>query len=114
MAERMEDQEASHKQSAQYGARLMPFVLDKWARDEPDRLYALVPQSARIIDGFDEVTMRQMAHAVDTTASWLIETFGNCKDFQTLAYIGPSDLRYPVLTLAAMKTGWKVCIKLPF
>ncbi len=90
-----------------YGSRLLPCVLDEWGRDEPDRLYVLVPRSPNVAKGFVGVTMRQMTHAVDVTAWWLIETFGSGNGPRTLAYVGPSDSRYPVLLLAAIKTEWE-------
>ena len=52
--------------------------------------------------------MLQMSYAVDVTARWLAKTFGSVEDSQYLAYIGVSDLRYPIVHLAAMKVGWTV------
>ena len=34
---------------------------------------------------------------------------GPGKDFETLAYIGPLDVRYNALLLGAVKAGYKVC-----
>ena len=94
--------------SPRSGSRLLPSVLDQWARDEPARLYAVVPHAENSNNTFDAVTMLQMSCAVDVTAWWLTKAFGAGRDSQFLAYIRLSDLRYPIVLLAKLKIGWTV------
>ena len=91
-----------------FGSRLLPSVLDEWARREPARLYAVIPCSEDSNEGFEEVTMFQMSQAIDSTAWWLKKTFEASEGIRCLAYIGASDLRYPIVQLATMKIGWTV------
>ncbi|KAL9595942.1 MAG: hypothetical protein Q9219_006133 [cf. Caloplaca sp. 3 TL-2023] len=93
-----------------YGQRLLPSVLDQWASNEPTRLYAMVPPSEHSTEGMFGVTMLQMAHSVNITARWLNATFRASTTPGTLAYIGASDLRYPIVHLATMKLGWKLVL----
>jgi acyl-coenzyme A synthetase/AMP-(fatty) acid ligase len=43
----------------------------------------------------------------------LDKTIGKSTDFDTLAYLGPSDLRYHIVILAAIKTGYKAFLPSP-
>jgi acyl-coenzyme A synthetase/AMP-(fatty) acid ligase len=48
-----------------------------------------------------------MRNAVDHVAWLLKERIGPSTTFETLAYMGPGDLRYHIVLLAAVKTGYK-------
>jgi len=91
-----------------YGARLVPQVADEIAKLDPHRIYASIPYSPDVTEGFRDVTFLQLAHAVNHIAWWLHQDFGRSNDFETLAYMGISDLRYTVIFLAAIKCGYKV------
>lgn len=91
-----------------YGARLLPQVLDDLAVSDPERVYASLPISPDISQGFHDVTMREIANAVNNAAWWLEDRIGRTEIFETLAYMGPTDLRYPVAFFAAVKCGYKV------
>ena len=86
-----------------YGARLLPRVLDELALSDPTRIFASVPQSPDLSQGFREVTMEEMSHATSMSAWWLEERLGISQDFETMAYMGISDLRYTILFLAGVK-----------
>lgn len=86
----------------------MPHIIDDRARETPGQLFAAFPKSSRIEDGFQDVTYGQFANAINACAWWIEQEIGKGVDFQTLAYIGPSDLRYAILTVGALKTGHKV------
>ncbi|KAI9874581.1 MAG: hypothetical protein M1830_009591 [Pleopsidium flavum] len=90
-----------------YGARLLPQVADEIAKFDPYRIYASVPHSADVTEGFREVNFLELAHAVNHIAWWLHQEFGRSNDFETLAYMGISDTRYTVIFLAAVKCGYK-------
>ena len=95
-----------------YGSRLLPQVVDELAISHPDRIYATIPLSTDVSQGFRDVTMLEIAQSVNYTASWLERSFGRSKSFDTLAYIGASDLRYATVFLAAVKCGYKVSGKI--
>lgn len=91
------------------GRRLLPHIIDYYARKEPDRVFAAIAKSEHIADGFQDVNMKTMAAAVDSVAWWIDRTFANVpKQKRTLAYIGTADLLYPIILFAGIKTGWKV------
>lgn len=95
---------------------LVPNIVDQWAQDEPERLYAEYPVSTLSYEeGYRKITYADFANAVNGVAWWLHNTLGPGRDFQTLAYIGPNDLRYPALILGAAKAGYIVkslCVQL--
>jgi hypothetical protein len=91
-----------------YGSRLMPVVVDQIANSQPDLLYASVPLTASIGDGFKGVTFLDIASATNSVAAWIDRTYGRSANFDTIAYMGIGDLRYVVVFLAAVKCGYKV------
>jgi hypothetical protein len=91
-----------------YGSRMLPHVVDELARLNPSRVYATIPLSSDISQGFRDVTMLEVAHGVNHFASWLENSFGRSSSFDTLCYIGVSDLRYAIVFLGAVKCGYKV------
>ena len=90
------------------GSRLLPQVVDELARSNPERIYASIPLYSDPSLGFQDVTMLDLAQAVNHFAWWLEEHLGKSTTFGTLAYIGLSDLRYVIVFLAAVKCGYKV------
>lgn len=52
-----------------------------------------------------------MRTAVNCIAHLLNDKLGESQSFETLAYIGPNDLRYHIVLMAAMKMGYKVLIE---
>lgn len=88
---------------------LLNHIIDGYARDEPERLYAEIPLSPiTYAAGLRKVTYAAFANAINGMAWWLHRTLGPGKDFETLCYIGPNDLRHNILLLAAVKVGYKV------
>ncbi|KAM0814309.1 hypothetical protein AB5N19_00099 [Seiridium cardinale] len=61
-------------------------------------------------DGYRSLTWQQYADAINKTAYWLDETFGRCINNETVAYYGPSDIRYAILFAASVKTGRKLLV----
>jgi hypothetical protein len=52
--------------SMKFGERLLPQVVDDFARYEPDRVYASIPKSQVDLSvGFQDVTMARLASIVD-------------------------------------------------
>lgn len=91
-----------------YGSRLLPQVVDELARSNPGRIYAIIPLSSNLSQGFRDVTMLQLSQAVNKCAYWIEHILERNTLFETVSYIGPSDLRYAVVFLAAIKCGYKV------
>ena len=103
---------ARHVEPAAYGARLLPQVVDEYARIDPNRIYASILLSANVSQGSRDVRMKDMARAVNSMAWWIKDHLGVRNDFETVGYIGVSDLRYPITILAAIKCGWKVSLRI--
>lgn len=89
--------------------KLLNHIVDEIAAQDPLAVYAELPRSSETLDdGFQKVTYAQFSNAINGMAWWLVQSLGPGKDFETLAYIGPNDLRHNILLLAAVKAGYKV------
>lgn len=90
-------------------------IVDFTARKTPQALYAEFPISPTSYDaGYRKVNYKTFANAINGTAWYLHETLGPGNDFETLAYIGPNDMRYNVFALGAVKAGYKVRITISY
>ncbi|KAK0381129.1 hypothetical protein CLIM01_01486 [Colletotrichum limetticola] len=89
----------------QYGRRLIPQILDSLASVEPHRIIYSVANSSNISHGFQHISARAFAKAVDKTAWWLHSQVGEKRVVRAAAYIGPHDLRHVLLTYACVKVG---------
>lgn len=96
--------------SATKGRRLLPAVLDCIGAETPSRVYASVPRTRDIADGFRDITFGEVLKGVDALAAWITETFGVSTTFETLAYTGVADLRYTLMFYAAVKCGYKLLL----
>lgn len=95
------------------GARLIVSTIDHWAAVDPDRVYASIPaNNNNLAEGFLNVTYKQLANAINHASWWLDVVLGVCEkgSFDTFAYAGPKDLRYPILAVAAAKVGRRVSL----
>ncbi|KAL4748747.1 hypothetical protein BDW72DRAFT_214572 [Aspergillus terricola var. indicus] len=85
---------------------LLPRLVDYFALKKPSAIYAEYPKSATSYRaGFYQVTFQDLANVVNGLAWWLTETLGPGNG-GILPYIGPNDLRYPALVLAAVKARY--------
>lgn len=75
--------------SAEYGKRLLPQILDRLAITEPDRIIYSVATLSDISYGLRHISARTFAKAVDKTAWWLHKQVGTPTLIQTVGYIGP-------------------------
>ena len=93
----------------QHGSRLVLSVVDERAQKDPQIPWVSVPVDDQDISkGYKDITFSQLANAVNHAAHWLIRNIPALESedaFQSFAYIGPKDLRYPILALAAGKVG---------
>ncbi|KAI9874071.1 MAG: hypothetical protein M1830_010225, partial [Pleopsidium flavum] len=94
--------------------RLLNHVVDDMARESSEELYAELPLSPTSFNaGFRQVTYRAFANAINGMAWWLHRTLGPGKNFETLLYLGPNDLRHNILLLGAVKSGYKMLFTSP-
>jgi hypothetical protein len=77
--------------STDYGRRLIPQILDDLALAEPDRILYSIATSPDISRGFQEVSARTFARAVDKTAWLLRDQIGESSTLQSVGYIGPRE-----------------------
>lgn len=96
-----------HATISKWRNELLPHIVDHLARVAPDSIYAEYPQSASSYDhGFRPITYKMFANAIDGFAGWLHQHLGPSKRFEVLAYFGPTDIRFPVFVLGAVKAGY--------
>lgn len=96
------------KHEPRYGRRLLPLVLRELAETNPDRLYAVIPKTSSVEDGFIDITVGDLSRCVDFMAHWMSDHLGLSGRFETLCYIGISDLRGVIVFFAAVLCGYKV------
>ena len=92
------------------GKRLLANVIDSYAINDPERVWVSAPvDNEDLVKGFRDITYKQFANAINYASWWLKEkTAPAAPLFETVAYAGPKDLRYPILALAAVKCGKQV------
>lgn len=94
--------------SPQIGRRLLPVELDRVAKTDPERAYFSRPRnSTNLADGFEDISYRRVANAVNRTAHWLQTGLGKPDNFDTIAYLAAPDIRNVLLTVAVSKVGYK-------
>jgi acyl-CoA synthetase (AMP-forming)/AMP-acid ligase II len=100
-----------HACSASSQDHLTPCIVDRLAGDRPDAAFGVWPKDS----GFDTITYAQLANVVNGLAWWLVDQLGPGKlegeNREILTYVGPNDLRYTAVLLAAVKAGYGVSTK---
>ena len=93
-----------------HGKRLIASLIDSHAINDPGRAWASVPQDDNDLSkGFVDLTYKQLANAINHASWWLEKSLDPAMaSFETIAFAGPKDLRYPIIAVAAVKTGRKV------
>ncbi|KAF7949957.1 hypothetical protein EAE96_007263 [Botrytis aclada] len=97
-------QPESRTSSPQYGRRLPPVLLDEIAAEDPERVLYSVARTDNMREGFRDINYKTVANAVNRCAHWLREMLGTEKS-RVFCYLGPLDLRYVILAMAAPKAG---------
>ncbi|KAF7874496.1 uncharacterized protein EAF02_008473 [Botrytis sinoallii] len=85
--------------------RLIPHILEEEARENPQRIMAMVAKTSDISEGFNEVNAGQFLCGVDFLAHWIDSYKLKSSLTETFAFIGSQDFRYPIIEIACMKTG---------
>ena len=89
--------------------QLLPNIVDGMARTRPEAIYAQIPNSFTSYDsGYRKISYRDLANCVNGLAWLLTQQLGPGKDCETLAYVGPNDIGYVCMILAAVKAGYSV------
>jgi acyl-CoA synthetase (AMP-forming)/AMP-acid ligase II len=93
----------------QYDKRLMVNIVDETAQSNPDQEWVSVPRSSDPKDGWNPITFKQAANAINRVAHKLVATSGQPKknEFPTVAFIAHNDVRYIVFALGAVKAGYQ-------
>lgn len=93
---------------------LLPNIIDQRASKDPSKTIAAIPVSSHASDlTWKDVNYHEFANAVNGAAWWIHNELGTSSNFDTLAYIGPNDLRYPILVLGAVKAGFQLLLISP-
>ncbi|KAK3332836.1 hypothetical protein B0T19DRAFT_457824 [Cercophora scortea] len=101
--------------------RSLPDIVDTLADEVPDNVWVKVPLSSLDSDGpeeeelvWDNVTWRQLSRAVDAMAHWIDQHLGSpATKSETVAYMGVNDIRYAIVILATLKTGYTSLLTSP-
>ncbi|KAM0813786.1 putative Acetyl-CoA synthetase-like protein [Seiridium cardinale] len=95
------------------GERLLPSLVDEIAHSDPDRALYSVMKTKNPEDGFQDISAKEFARAVNRAAWYIEQSLGPAMGFPTLTYMGPQDLVYGILVLACIKTGYKLFLSSP-
>lgn len=74
------------------GQRLLPNWIDHLAKNTPDKIWASMPWSSNLEDGFRDLQYRHLAGAIDKVAWWIESKIGRSSNFETVAFIGYEKL----------------------
>jgi acyl-coenzyme A synthetase/AMP-(fatty) acid ligase len=96
------------EKAAQWQNDILPNIVDRLGREKSDAIYGeWVTDSSVVV-----ITYAQLSNIVNGLAWWLVEQLGGPGIYgsspEVLAYVGPNDVRYSALVLAAAKTGYVV------
>ncbi|KAI1744667.1 hypothetical protein F4680DRAFT_233212 [Xylaria scruposa] len=92
----------------------LPQIVDKLAAEKPEYVYGVWPVAQNSYSaGVQTITYAKLAKLVNHLAFWLVKQLGPNKQCEVLAYLGPNDVRFTALILAAMKTGHRMFLTSP-
>lgn len=95
------------------GRRLLPTVVDEIASTDAGRIVCSFTKTKDPSDGFQDVTAREFARAINRCAWYILQSLGHAEGFPTITYMGPQDPMYAIIVLAAVKAGYKVLLTSP-
>ncbi|KAF7929186.1 uncharacterized protein EAE98_005105 [Botrytis deweyae] len=88
------------------GQRLLPTLIDHYAKSQPERTFVAIPAAKDLKGGWRDVSYLNYSRAINWCSWWIEEHLGRGNDFETMSYMGPLDLRYLIILMAATKTGY--------
>lgn len=83
--------------------RYLTQTLDDLAESDPQAVWVEVPKKSG--DEWCQITFADLARAVDCTAHWLDSVLPPADEDGMIAYTGIGDTRWPIVMLAATKSG---------
>jgi acyl-CoA synthetase (AMP-forming)/AMP-acid ligase II len=94
--------------------RLLANVIDAKAESIPDEPWLLYANSSNWEQegGYQTITWKQFANAINKAAFWLDENLPQTEAVQTVSYVGPNDPRYYIIIAAATKSKRRVILSL--
>ncbi|KAE8150923.1 hypothetical protein BDV25DRAFT_139358 [Aspergillus avenaceus] len=95
------------------GNRLLPEVVRRNAQIDPEGIFAHILEDNQCPTQWTSITKRQLAVAVDAAAWWITNTLTGKADSKVVAYMGASDIRYVICTIALSKAGYKAFLPSP-
>ncbi|KAF2463873.1 putative AMP-binding enzyme [Lindgomyces ingoldianus] len=98
------------------GSRSILSLIDQYAVETPSRVWAAVPlDDSDLGKGFTDITFTRLANAINHAAAWMTQNLGPASmPYETIAYTGPKDLRYPIVALAVAKISRKLLLPSPY
>ncbi|TVY41165.1 Non-canonical non-ribosomal peptide synthetase [Lachnellula subtilissima] len=100
-----------------HGERLLPQVIDTWAEEDPGYIVGMMAKSNSnyIPLDFINLSVSQLANAINYTSFWLDETLDTKEEdaIETIAFIGLQDFRYWAMYFASIKTGRRLLLPSP-
>ncbi|RAL04515.1 acetyl-CoA synthetase-like protein [Aspergillus ibericus CBS 121593] len=88
--------------------RLLTTEVDAIAEQDPGRRFCVMPKGSELSDGLREVTMRDLARAINSMCWWIEAQAGRGPaSCLTVVYMGANDIRYIIFIIACHKTGYK-------
>ncbi|KAL8894496.1 MAG: hypothetical protein Q9192_004271 [Flavoplaca navasiana] len=89
---------------------LLPNILDRVATEDPTKVWISCPNEFNDLSkGFRDYTTRELANWVNNASWFLDKHLGKVREGKppTVAYIGPSDIRYLLVPIALAKCGYE-------
>ncbi|RLL96294.1 hypothetical protein CFD26_100885 [Aspergillus turcosus] len=89
----------------QHGNRILFSAIEQRAKNDPDSSWVSAPiDNNDLSRGYKEITFAEFNNAVDHAVHWLQQNLpASDEPFQSFAYAGPKDLRYPIIAAGAGK-----------
>lgn len=96
----------AHEEVAQWQDALIPHVVDRLARGRGSAIYGEWVTESNVVS----ITYLQLANVINALAWWLVDQLGtgSHEHSEVLTYVGPNDVRYSAMVLAAIKAGYVV------
>lgn len=74
--------------------KLLVKIIEEKAKWTPDHTFVRFPGEGWETKGYSTITWRQYANGINKVAHWLDEQLGKSENNDTVAYMGPNDVRY--------------------
>ncbi|KAJ5435765.1 Male sterility NAD-binding [Penicillium cf. griseofulvum] len=87
--------------------RLLATTVDDGAEINSSQRFAVIPRGPEISHGFQDISIKDLARAVNFMCWWIESMIGPAQYPETLAYMGSNDVRYFMFMLACQKTGYQ-------